>query len=280
VWDRHRVAAALTDEGLGETMEQSLSAASSVWRLGFFDGLGTGEAGKGSDESILERRLALLVRLLARGGRAIVIGCAGVYATQDLPGGIHVRLVAPMALRKATIAAAMRMSEADAAVELRRVDRQREATHRRFCPGKALSSDCFTITFNGALVPAMQAAVCVLLLIPEADGGSALPATPRAATQKADYRPPEQGGGSQPSNGTPSGSSPREALRLAAEGYLREESLTQAGDTRAGREDHLRRLAGARETLRAALRDADGGGVVGQGPSADDVESMGARHGN
>jgi hypothetical protein len=279
VWDRHSLEAAMKDEGLCETMEQALSGASSAWYLQFSSGLGIGTAGRGPDEFLRERRLALMVRLLARAGRAIIIGCAGVYATQDLTGGVHVRLVAPLARRKGTIAAAMRMSQADAAVELRRVDREREATHRRFCSGKALSPDYFTVTFNGAVVPAMQSALSLLLLIPQADGGSALPATPRAATAEAKSVPRERGGTSRPSDGTPATPSARESLRLAAESYLLEESLIQASDTRPGREDHLQRLAAARRRLRDALHAADGG-VVRQDRNVEDVETMGAGHGN
>jgi hypothetical protein len=279
VWDRHSLEATVRDEGLCESMEQSLSEGSSTWYRRFFCGPGTGAAGKEAEKLLQERRLALLVRMLARAGRAIIIGRAGVYATQDLPGGIHLRLVAPLERRKAIIAAAMRMSEADAAAELRRVDRERAATHRRFCSGKALSPDYFTVTFNVSLVRAMQLAFCLLLLIPEADGGSALPAVPRASTPKAKNGSPGHDSASRPSDGRPATPLRQESLRLAAERYLLEESLIQAGDTRPDREDHLHRLAAARETLRDALRDADGC-AVGQDPIVGGIETTGARHGN
>jgi len=41
------------------------------------------------------RRVFEIIRLLAVIGRAIIVGRAGNFVTQGMPGGIHVRLVAP-----------------------------------------------------------------------------------------------------------------------------------------------------------------------------------------
>jgi len=185
VWDRHSLEAAVQDDALCDSIDRSLSESSSTWYRRFSSGLGIGAAGKEPVEFLRQRRLALLVRTLARAGRAIIIGCAGVYATQDLRGGVHVRLVAPLPQRVANITAAMDLTEAEAAAELGSVDRKRAATHCRFCSGRPLRPDYFTITLNVARVPTTRAAACLLLLIPNSDGGGGLPAMPAAIAREA-----------------------------------------------------------------------------------------------
>src|SRR5687768_689485 len=83
-------------------------------------------------EAEVYRRVAQTIRALARAGRAVVVGRGGVYATRDVPGGVHVRLVAPFERRAAHMAAVLDVTPSAAAAEIRRLDRERDTFHRRY----------------------------------------------------------------------------------------------------------------------------------------------------
>ena len=117
------------------------------------------------DEFQVYRRVAAAIRALAKAGRAIIVGRGGVYATSDLPGGIHLRLVAPLASRIAHMAGELKVSPEAAAAEVRRLDRDRDAFHRRYSSGKALLPEVFTITLNTASLTDDQMVSCILPLV-------------------------------------------------------------------------------------------------------------------
>jgi hypothetical protein len=118
-----------------------------------------------TDEFQVYRRVAAAIRALAKAGRAIIVGRGGVYATSDLPGGIHLRLVVPTASRIAHMAAELKVSPEAAALQVRRLDRDRDAFHRRHSPGKTLLPEIFTITLNAASLSDDQMISCVLPLV-------------------------------------------------------------------------------------------------------------------
>jgi hypothetical protein len=78
---------------------------------------------------------------------------------------VHVRLIAPLEKRIAHIVSIRSLSERDAAAEVRRLDREREAFHQRFSPDKALLPEIFTITLNTALAAQEQLVECVLPIV-------------------------------------------------------------------------------------------------------------------
>lgn len=125
----------------------------------------TGDDAAAMDEHRVYRRVAQTVRALARAGRAVIVGRGGVYATDDLPGGVHVRLVAPLEERVRHMARLLDVSQEEAAAEVQRRDHEREAFHRRYWRGRALSPELFTITLNTASVTDEQLVDCVLPLI-------------------------------------------------------------------------------------------------------------------
>jgi hypothetical protein len=124
------------------------------------------------DEFQVYRRVAGAVRALARAGRAIIVGRGGVYAASDLPGGVHIRLVAPLQGRVRHMARVLNFTEVAAAREVRRLDRYRETFHRRYWPDHALLPEIFTLTLNSAQVEVAQMVECIVPLIPQS------PATP------------------------------------------------------------------------------------------------------
>jgi cytidylate kinase len=117
------------------------------------------------DENQLYRRVAHTVRGVARAGRAVIVGRGGVYATRGMPGGVHVRLVAPLERRVKHIAELRHCSERDAAAEVHRLDAEREKFHRRFATAKAMLPEIFTITLNTGQFPEERLVECVLPLV-------------------------------------------------------------------------------------------------------------------
>lgn len=69
-----------------------------------------------------------LIRQLARGGHAILLGRGAAFATADLPHGVHVRLVASPAFRDAHAARSLSINVAEAAAR----NAQRDAARQRY----------------------------------------------------------------------------------------------------------------------------------------------------
>lgn len=117
------------------------------------------------DEFQIYRRVIGTMRSLARAGRAVLVGRGGVYATQDLPGGVHVRLVAPLEARIEHMASLKKLSETEAAEEVSRIEHDREKFYRRFWPGKPLLGETFTITLNTDQIDEERQVECIVPLI-------------------------------------------------------------------------------------------------------------------
>ena len=132
-------------------------------------------------EAEVYRRVAQTIRALARAGRAVVVGRGGAYATRDLPGGVHVRLVAPFERRVAHMAAVLDGTPSAAAAEVRRLDRERDAIHRRYGGEAALLPEVFTVTLNTAAMSPSLMVDCVLPLIATAFPGGVPQPQPAAA---------------------------------------------------------------------------------------------------
>ena len=186
VWDRELVEKVAAEEHIPADLVESLELQGPPRSafLEFLASLSARNDASDLDEFQVYRRVAHTVRGLARAGNAIIVGRGGVYATADLPGGIHVRLVAPLRVRVALMANFLNVTEEQAAREVLRIDRYREAFHHRYWPDKALLPEIFTLTLNTAAIDEAQMVDCVLPLIrrtPAAPRRTAVP-SPAAAT--------------------------------------------------------------------------------------------------
>src|SRR5688572_16409454 len=96
VWDRELVEKVSFEQHIPESLIESLDGPRRSW----LESLRSAVLPGGQlDEFQVYRRVALIVRGLARAGRVIIVGRGGVYATHDLPGGVHLRLIAPLEYR-------------------------------------------------------------------------------------------------------------------------------------------------------------------------------------
>jgi hypothetical protein len=165
VWDRQLVEKVAEEQHIPQSLVESLESPR-PWLEQFLAALSPRENPELLDEFQVYRRVAATILGLTRAGRAVIVGRGGVYATSNLPGGIHVRLVAPLEKRITHTARQSNLSPERAAVEVRRLDHDREAFHHRYWRGKALLPEVFTITLNTAAMSEEQMVDCVLPLIP------------------------------------------------------------------------------------------------------------------
>ena len=98
-------------------------------------------------ELVVARRTAKTIHDLAERGRTIIVGRGGVFVTADLPGGLHLHLVAPLADRIAHLAQLHNISRSEAAEEARQIDANRQAFYRRYF-NRSLEPELFTMTLN------------------------------------------------------------------------------------------------------------------------------------
>ena len=117
------------------------------------------------DELSVFHRVAETIRALAAVGRVIIVGRGGVFVTRDMPGGVHLRLVAPEEFRIEKTASAMGITKDAAAAAVREKDANRALFYRRHWPSRPLVPEAFSATFNTAAVPTDLLVECVLPLL-------------------------------------------------------------------------------------------------------------------
>ena len=180
IWDRELVEKVAQEEHIPVSLVETLDAEGRPRSL-FGDFLASFSAKNDAvdlDEFQVYRRVARAARALARAGRAVIVGRGGVYATSDLPGGVHVRLVAPLQDRITHMARVLNTSEEEAAREVDRLDRYRETFHRRYWHDKALLPEIFTLTLNTSRVSDEEMVNCIVPLVPRSPVAAPRPAAP------------------------------------------------------------------------------------------------------
>jgi len=164
-WDKELTEKIANDHRLSKPLIDSLGEQSHSWLADFFTGLPFGDGPEHADEFKLYRRVASTIRALVQSGRVVIVGRGGAHITSDLPGGVHVRLVAPFPSRVARLAALQHIALDEAASRVRQLDRNREQFHKRYFPGKGSTADFYTISLNTAQVDEDHAVECILPLI-------------------------------------------------------------------------------------------------------------------
>jgi len=164
VWDRELVERAIAEHHISAAAVESVERPRRWWEE-LASNWSDRDHSAYLDEYQVYRRVAATIHALASQGRAIIVGRGGVYATGDLPRGLHLRVVAPFEARVQFVADLRKTSPETAAVEVRKVDHERDLFHRRFYPGKAILPEVFTLTLNSGMLTDEQMASCVLPLI-------------------------------------------------------------------------------------------------------------------
>jgi len=119
-----------------------------------------------SSEFGVYRRVAATIRALAEVGSAVIVGRGGVFVTRDLPGGIHVRLVAPPDWRVRRVAATRGLSLREAERQVRETEELRAAFYRSRWPDKDIAAEHFDLTINTARVDPERLVRALVAIVP------------------------------------------------------------------------------------------------------------------
>jgi cytidylate kinase len=108
--------------------------------------------------------LTRTARSLALLGRCILVGRGGVVLTKDLPGGIHIRLVAPEEWRLNKLLSKFGWSSAEAHARLHEEETSRTNFFKKYL-GKDLSDPVhYDLTINVARTPKIEQEALILAL--------------------------------------------------------------------------------------------------------------------
>jgi len=141
---------------------EDLEDASHSW---FKEFIGSISSPNHPDELHVYHGVARSIRRLAEAGRSVIVGRGGVFITEGLPGGLHIRLVAPLRFRILQMAQRLGGSIREAAEIVDETDRNRCAFYHRYWPKKTVDSDTFTVTLNTAELSEQQMVGCLLPLV-------------------------------------------------------------------------------------------------------------------
>lgn len=96
----------------------------------------------------LQKKIADVVRFLAWVGRVVIVGRAGMCVARKFPVGVHVRLVAPEAVRAERLANEWQKDLGSTLVELRRQDQERARMVRDMYGRQIDDPLLYTVVFN------------------------------------------------------------------------------------------------------------------------------------
>ena len=88
-----------------------------------------------SQQYKIQKKVEEVIRLLARLGKVVIIGRAGFLIARDMPGAIHIRLIASLDYRIQDVMKHDNLSEAQAAKKVQEIDAERAAflkSHHNF----------------------------------------------------------------------------------------------------------------------------------------------------
>jgi cytidylate kinase len=150
-WDREIVEKIAADHNLSERLVEGVVEKDHSWISSFLSSLSFTDT-QHADEDMVYSRAKQTIGALASAGRVVIIGRGGVFITHRLPGGIHIRLVAPFEKRVAHMVKTFGLSEKTAAARIREIEKNRRVFFKMHWPNRSLAPDQFALTINTAEV--------------------------------------------------------------------------------------------------------------------------------
>lgn len=159
-WDRQLIEKVAQQHGIPVEFIERVEQSRHSWIETLFSDL-TGMP----DEIVMVHRVRDAVRALAAQGHVVLVGHGSVFMTRDMPGGTHIRLVAPLRHRVATVARGHQISTVEAASRLKQAQRTWTAFLKRFWPIRNLAPETFAATFNTAVLDQNRLVQCIKDLV-------------------------------------------------------------------------------------------------------------------
>jgi hypothetical protein len=164
-WDRELVAKVSAEQGIAEEIIEMIPNRHHNWLDDLLQGVGISPNPPDVIETRAYKQVAKVIRALAAAGHAIIVGQGGTFITEQMPGAIHVRLVAPLEYRIKCTAEQDKISLHEAAAQIVDIDQRRTEFYRRYWPGKVIAPETFTLTLNSAQLSLDELVDCVFPLI-------------------------------------------------------------------------------------------------------------------
>lgn len=160
-FDRELVERVAADSHISEELIASLGEKHHSWIEDLFAGLSDTGKAEGATEFTAFRRVAQTIRALSKTGRVIIVGRGGAYITRGMPGGIHLRIVAPIDFRVAEMSRKFKLAHSAAVARVRELDHNREQFVKRYFPSRPRSEDVYSMILNSAKLGEQAMVECV-----------------------------------------------------------------------------------------------------------------------
>ena len=174
-WDRELMEKVAADQNIHTPLIQSLEESSHSWLTDFFGSLSMSNAAPG-DEASLYTKVAGTVRALAQAGHTVIVGVGGVFITRRMRGGIHVRLIAPLDHRIASLAEREGISHDAAVSRIRQLEKNRQSFFTRYWPKELITPEIFTVTLNTARIKSGTMVEIIRALVRQVEAELPVPA--------------------------------------------------------------------------------------------------------
>ena len=164
-WDRELIEKVSAEHRIAKSILEMIEDRPHSWLDSLLQSLSPN--GDAPDDLDLQayKKVMMTIRALATAGHTIVVGRGGVFVTHGMPGGIHLRLVAPLDHRIKYIAERDKLSLHEAAQKIVDTEQKRRIFYEWYWPGKAITPEIFTLTLNAATLSTDELVECVLPII-------------------------------------------------------------------------------------------------------------------
>jgi cytidylate kinase len=149
-WDRELIEKVAKEQGITTDILEMIEKRPHSWIDSLLQNLSGNNDTPDDAELRVYQQMMMAIRALAGAGHAIIVGQGGVFVTQGMEGGIHVRLVAPLEHRIKYIAERDQISLGKAAEHIANTERNRARFYRNYWPQKSLEPETFAMTLNSA----------------------------------------------------------------------------------------------------------------------------------
>jgi len=179
-WDHELIEKVSAQEKIARQIVEMVETHPHNWLDVMLEGFSASEGVQHTAEFHVYKRITAAIRALANTGHTIIVGQGGRYVTEDLPGGIHLRLEAPLEYRIQYIAKKNDISIHEAAERVEELDQNRARFFHRYWPGRTLSPDTFTLTLNAGAMSVEEMVNSVIPLVHAREAG--VEVAPRSVT--------------------------------------------------------------------------------------------------
>lgn len=148
VWDNELFDKVWAEKSVEEEVMQVLQEQPSAWLNDLLKQAADHHVGRHSEEFAAYQRVAMMLGSLALAGHAVLVGRGGQYITDQMSGGIHLRLVAPLEHRIKFMADTYHLTPSQAESRVAQIEHDRNRFYHLHWPNRSLGPEIFAMTLN------------------------------------------------------------------------------------------------------------------------------------